>query len=722
MRRVTLWIFVGVLAAVCVLSAPAQEISEVEFVNQPIADILLALGQSAGVTIIPDETVEGRASYYFAAAELEEALDVFLASYDLYSREENGVYFISKIRVRPAGAGGPGALSIDAEEVRIEPLLRSISEEIGKTVLYDQLPSERITVHSESIAPAAAVRLIMRRFDEYAVQADEDYFYVQRERQQQAADPGRLSDLIQRVGESYAIDAERVRFQDAVNALFRAAEREYAMLKRGDEVLERVTFSGKSFSELLGLLLELGNADSRVEEGVTYIFDVNRETVLNRLDHIETVPLEHLRAADVVNLFPSGLASANLYRVDERRNTIILSGSRKEITPVAEFIRRLDRPTDGKSYHRFDLSYLSAQEAVALLPNNLRPVEPILLERTDSFVMLVTSGQREAISNYVRMIDRHDEGVLVELRYIRAEDLISNLPPSVTESDIVRTGDPTQIFLRASEAKRERFMRELRQVDTPVPQIRYELLVVQYQDTNEKSWGFSAQNEVLESGDETQFLGTIGSLFDLNFDIVSHFGYLFAVNFSADVGDSTASVLADTTLNGLSGEEISFQNTNTFRYREVETDPDSGEVEFTGVTREITSGIILEVDGWVSGDGMISMNVSAEVSKRGADTSATTGNPPPTSEKVVNTHVRTQTGRPVVIGGLLQQESDSVSQQTPLLARIPLLGKLFRFQDETVVNTELVIYIVPHIEYPYYEERDLDGKFRHLYDTLVRGS
>ena len=40
---------------------------------------------------------------------------------------------------------------------------------------------------------------------------------------------------------------------------------------------------------------------------------------------------------------------------------------------------------------------------------------------------------------------------------------------------------------------------------------------------------------------------------------------------------------------------------------------------YDGVTREITSGLVLNIDGWVSGDGMITTTVNASVSKRGAD-------------------------------------------------------------------------------------------------------
>jgi Flp pilus assembly secretin CpaC len=82
------------------------------------------------------------------------------------------------------------------------------------------------------------------------------------------------------------------------------------------------------------------------------------------------------------------------------------------------------------------------------------------------------------------------------------------------------------------------------------------------------------------------------------------------------LGEDKARVLADTTLNGISGQEIKFENTNTFRYRDITIDPETGKPFYTGTTREITSGLVLNINGWVSGDGMITMKVNAAVSKQ----------------------------------------------------------------------------------------------------------
>ena len=60
-------------------------LKSMEFNNQEISDILLALASMAGKSIVPDETVSGKASFYFADSEFEDSFNSFLENYKLYS-------------------------------------------------------------------------------------------------------------------------------------------------------------------------------------------------------------------------------------------------------------------------------------------------------------------------------------------------------------------------------------------------------------------------------------------------------------------------------------------------------------------------------------------------------------------------------------------------------------------------------------------------------------
>ncbi|ULQ59090.1 type II and III secretion system protein [Brucepastera parasyntrophica] len=229
---------------------------------------------------------------------------------------------------------------------------------------------------------------------------------------------------------------------------------------------------------------------------------------------------------------------------------------------------------------------------------------------------------------------------------------------------------------------------------------------------------------ISESTDDsrTAFMGNLSNIMTLTFDVVSQFGYQFAANLSVQLGENTAEVFADTTLNGLSGQEIKFQNTDTYRYQELEVDDDTGKITRTGVTREITSGLIVTLNGWVSGDDMITMTVNATVSKQNNNSSSDTTTIPSTSERVVNTQVRTPSGKPIVISGLIKEDINKNVQKIPLLGSIPLIGRLFRDQTDSKEKTEIVIYIVPYLLRDENEDQDVSIRLERYYRTFIQGA
>jgi type II secretory pathway component GspD/PulD (secretin) len=262
----------------------------------------------------------------------------------------------------------------------------------------------------------------------------------------------------------------------------------------------------------------------------------------------------------------------------------------------------------------------------------------------------------------------------------------------------VDAGNGNAFFFTGTPERLELFLKDLEIIDRPPPRIRYDLFIIQVQESFGLDWSTSYEMRRLQPGDMTMVTGQLGSLLNLNFDVITVFGYQFAARINAALSENQASVFADTTLFGLSGQEIKFQNTSTYRYRDSNMDPETGRPIFSGVTREITSGLVLNISGWVSGDGMITTTVTAEVSKRGADVSSSSGNPPPTSEKILTTQVRSRSGETVILSGLRQNDDSIVEGGVPLASKIPFLGWLFKSRNTTSERTQMVIYLVPHVD------------------------
>lgn len=697
-----------------------QAIEQMEFRDQKITDILLVLAEASGTSIIPDETVTGSASYFFSETEFDRALEVFLETYKLYLRHDNGIYYVSRIRSEYDTQNDK--LIVDAEDVNIATLIKAISKSIGKTILFDSLPPDLVTIHAKEVAPAKVLEILTAKYGVYEITADPDYFYIRRKPQeeQESTVTSRARPLVERSDAGYSINIEKARFREVLASLFELGEREYSLLTTSDTLLQELEFTGKGFDELLRLILDHVDSDFTTVGDVYYIFEITRRDILKRLDSTVRVPLTHLSAEQLPNLLPGDLLTSNLFKIDRNTNSVILRGSLEEIAPIQEFLALIDVAPTGRNYRRFELETMNVEELASLLPNRFASAQIKAIPNSTGFVAMVSDEQAADLSEYLALVDRDGESVAIKLKYLNAEELVTHLPPSVSDENIITTGDPSLIFFSGSDSARGAFQRELEWIDQPVPQIRYDLLVIQYQHGENDDFSYSFENQVLQDGATSAFLGSIGQLLGLNLNIVSTFGYMFAIKLNVDIGTDRASVLADTTLNGISGQRIKFQNTNTYRYRDAEIDPDTGSATDTGVTREITSGLIIEIDGWVSGNDVITMDVSATVSKQGADTSGTsTGSLPTTSEKVVSTHVRTASGEPVVIGGLIQQDYEERIKKIPLLGDIPWVGKAFQQRTGSLENTELAIYIVPHVEYPDYERISLDARLEELYTRFV---
>ena len=61
------------------------------------------------------------------------------------------------------------------------------------------------------------------------------------------------------------------------------------------------------------------------------------------------------------------------------------------------------------------------------------------------------------------------------------------------------------------------------------------------------------------------------------------------------------------------------------------------------------------------------------------------------------TVVRLRDGEPLVIGGLIRREEVEHFRKVPILASLPVLGKLFHYHYKSHKNTEIVLILKSHV-------------------------
>lgn len=706
-----------------ILEVNAQTIKSMEFQKQDISDILLALAESSGTSILPDETIKGTVSFYFSESSLKDALDIFSNTFNLFYETEGNIIKVSKIK--SSYNREKNTVSVKTNDVSLNLIVNNLSNKIGKTILFDTLPQGNLTLDIVDIPVEDALGILIKRFPDYEVENNENYFYlkktVSKDNEKKKVN---TKDVLSKNDGLYTLKLEKGRSLELINRLFAMEQQEYSLFIQSDVMLENLYFSNKDFNTILELILEHVNGDYLIKNNIYYIIDLQRKNIVGKFKKTEIVSLIWLQAGDVPALFPSELSSSVNIKVDKNTNSLLITGTEEELENLKNFITMIDVPLKGLRYKKIDIKYLDVKDMCSLIPSKMVQNSPVVIPGTNSILVSGSDENIELIEKFVNELDNKKTGFPVQLKYIKTETLLKAIPPSITKESLVDSGYPNLVFFTGSEDNLKLFLHELAEIDKPQPQIKYQLLVIQYSKGKGDSLSPSLTvNPVEASATSFLFNGELNNIMGLSFDVISKFGYQFAAALNAKIHENTANVFTDTTLTGISGQDIKFQNTDTYRYIEYDYNSSTDTTTRSSTTQQITSGLIVNLNGWVSGDNMITMTVNATISKQNSDSgssnSKTLTTLPSTSERVVTTQVRAKSGDPIIISGLIKDDESETESRIPILGKIPLLGRLFKQYSKTKEKTEIVIYIVPHLIQEFSKTDSENVNLERYYRTFV---
>ena len=107
--------------------------------------------------------------------------------------------------------------------------------------------------------------------------------------------------------------------------------------------------------------------------------------------------------------------------------------------------------------------------------------------------------------------------------------------------------------------------------------------------------------------------------------------------------------------------------------------------------------IELRVTPHVSENNKILMSVNPVIEEVTGEVVVDVNRAPITSKRAVHTTVSVRDGETIVIGGMIKDNTTVVTSKVFLLGDIPLIGPFFRHQKKEKKQTDLIIFITPHI-------------------------
>ena len=534
-----------------------------------------------------------------------------------------------------------GLFSLDAYDLTAEQIVEKMSLVLEPAITYEVLPAGTMNVHFKGLTEEELLESVCLRLKDYKLEKNNTgYHFAKKETVTGAGiSMSGYLDIHLVENDGIFVDVRDSRVSDVLEALFGCDEnsrKQFCVLVNNDSRIARASFCGKNFEDALEKVCSQNGLGFVVSDGVYYV--------------------------------------------------------------VADSVGREKLVSGKKEWSKVLLEYTKAEKFVSILTRRFGKVETIVLPDEMSLLVYADEREQKEIEALKKDVDLKTDIYLIELKYIRPDEFVKYLPPDVDKGCLFFADDNSNVYYKGTEASYLSLCEQLKICDRPAVRLSYDLLILQYEEGKENSWNPVLSAGKMKAGDRNDFGVKLGNVLNLNLNVISAFGLDFAAQLQACLEENKTRVFADTTLHGVAGKQINLQNTNTYRYRDNNLDPSTGKPVYSGVTKEIVSGLKLDVVGFVSGDGMITSSVTASVTRQGMDTSASTGNPPPTSEKLVTTEVCGKSGEPIIISGLVQDTSSEESSGIPLVSKVPLLGLLFKSREKISEKSQMVIYLVPHIE------------------------
>jgi len=283
------------------------------------------------------------------------------------------------------------------------------------------------------------------------------------------------------------------------------------------------------------------------------------------------------------------------------------------------------------------------------------------------------------------------------------------------------------LLIYATDEENDTVNQMLRKIDILPLQVRIDAVIAEVQLNDNLRYGTQfffksgGINGVLSSNSQTLTTGTLATaafsdtLPGFVIGGASGGGAPFAINALQDV--TTVHVLSSPELLVLDNQPARLQ---VGQLVPIQTGASTSTLSTGQVFNQYTyepTGVIMQVTPRVNNGGLVTLDVSQEVSSvNGTSTSSTN---PTFNDRSVTSRVVVQDGQTIGLAGLITDTSTRDNSGIPWLKDIPVLGALAGNQNNTRQRTELLVLITPHVMHDQHDAQALTEDMR---DNLVNAA
>ncbi|MCG8000910.1 MAG: type II secretion system secretin GspD [Candidatus Thiodiazotropha lotti] len=405
--------------------------------------------------------------------------------------------------------------------------------------------------------------------------------------------------------------------------------------------------------------------------------------------------------------------------VDEAGGILVVTPQKRYLDRVAEWIPRLDRVDSQESGTGQKLYVYRVQNGEAV-------------ELADMLQQLFSaSGATQKKSKSAQVAPGKTKKTLSSSTESESKSLSTTSVARMTffgaggnesksEIRVVADDKHNSLVITATPSQYANMLDALEKLDVRQLQVMVEATIIEVALQDEfkygLQWAFNSDvgsnylgEGVLSSGTSTLLGNTLPGF---NFSVLRSASDVRAV-FNALAEDSLIRVLSSPSVMVLDNETASIQVGDEVpivdQQRQSTTDSDSPIINSISY-RE--TGVMLEVTPRVNPGGLVTLDVTQEVSDVSDVVASSTSGSPTISTRKINSTVAVKNGEVLVLGGLITDRDNEGTSGLPFLSKLPLIGWLFGQESSFSKRTELVVVLVPTVVFDSTDNRQVVESFR----------
>ena len=681
-----------------------DKIDDLSFTNTEITEVLKTISEVFGVTIVPGQDVTGSITRYFRDMTLEEVLTYLLEPLGYIYEVKDEIYFVKKKPLFNVEYDEEKNLfTISSNGGSIQEIIDDMMIKSKKTIQFKGSKSDVINIHIFSKDLNETLKLLTGSND-YELKREGDLFYVEKQEEEFNFDPRSTARIsIKGDEDNITLKIFNQSSKDIIFALFTKFKKKLSLLSDKRVTIPYLNVDNVSFDELLKIIFQHTQQTYDIINDIYYIFDAlaTKDNVDQRIS--ASYKFKNLNYKTFLLNVPSQIVPQSAYKLDPENDEIIVFGSPNEVDHYITCIRNIDLQKGNYDYRFFKLKNIDVKRIKTYMPEKYNRLNLTVIEDQNMFAVYLDDYNYDILSEYISQIDISLKNEYkYKFKYLDPEIVQkSMLPKSIKADQVFLNKNDSALIFSISEEEKENLFEYFDSIDLPTPVIRYQLLIVEYSNTDgfNYDWGIGYKpsgNKNFFNFDDWNVEGGLfygSDLIQAAFDIPTVFGHFFSANLAFNLKKNKARIQLSSEIYGLSGETLKFNNTKTEQTKDtiVESDTNTERPIYTSTTY----GLNIDIKGRATSSEEVYIEVTAKHSDKWGQGE---GGIPNTSEKSVTNTVRTKTGKPIILGGFISNRESTHNKKIPGLGNIPIIGNLFQTHDNQYSDSEFIIYLIPFIQ------------------------